>query len=294
MGLALTSSATGCSLTRSLSDLTEGDADELNHVGDSNASNDGSTSGPNGPDGPGLDGGGNDAGGGQDAEAGAGTCAYRDCVLADEPAAYWRFGEASSAASAVDESGHGHDATYAASVTYSVPGAIVGDSNTAVHFDGSQGLSVGDVFRFDGTSPFSLEAWVKPALTSGFSVLLARDSDPDGYALYFASNVATFERIKSGDSKVIEGASVSTSKYNHIVAIFDGSLLHLYVNGAAVASGPSTSSIPGASTNFYIATDRPSSGHEYEGDMDEAAVYDHALTAERVLVHYQAGSGTNE
>ncbi|WP_146649857.1 LamG domain-containing protein [Labilithrix luteola] len=195
---------------------------------------------------------------------------------------------------AVDESGHGHGATYDGGIAYGVAGAIAGDSNTAVRFDGTKGLDVGNVFRFDGVLPFSLEVWVKPSPSSGYAVLLARDTDPNGYALYLGSSQATFERQTSGNVKTITGTAVSTSNYNHLVGTFDGSRLRLYVNGEEVASGPSVSSIPGASSNFYIGTENASSAYIYKGDMDEPAVYDHALTAERIRVHYQAGLGTNK
>lgn len=287
--VVVVSTTTGCSLTRSLSGLASGDDEESNPLGnDLGSSTDASKS-----DGPvSVDGSSGSDTDGSDAVAPA-SCAYRDCVLADSPAAYWRLGEASKAGVAVDESGHGHDATYSGGVEYGVAGAIAGDSNTAIHFDGTRGLDAGNIFPFDGNSPFSLEVWVKRIPQSGYAGLLGRDSDPNGYALYFTSNQPTVERQRPGDADIVAGTPTSTTTYSHVVGTFDGSQLRLYVDGQVVASGPSASSIPAASSNFFLGTDNEPSDNHYEGDMDEAAVYDHALSAERVLVHYRAGLGTN-
>ena len=64
------------------------------------------------------------------------TAAYRDSVLADSPAAYWRLGEPSGT-TAADASGNNRTGSYVGSPTLGVGGALVGDSNTAVSFNGS-------------------------------------------------------------------------------------------------------------------------------------------------------------
>jgi len=56
-------------------------------------------------------------------------------VLSDGSAAYFRFGEISTAAGAVDETGH-HNRDYR-SVNLRVSGAIGGDANTAAQFQGT-------------------------------------------------------------------------------------------------------------------------------------------------------------
>ena len=60
------------------------------------------------------------------------SLAYRDAVLAKDPVAYWRLGEAAGP-TAVDDTGNGHDGTYCGYPSYGQPGAIQGDPN--VNFD---------------------------------------------------------------------------------------------------------------------------------------------------------------
>src|SRR5207249_3816926 len=67
---------------------------------------------------------------------GLGT-SYRDVVLADAPAAYWRLDETSPAQPAHDEAG-GHDAAYQnfTAADLGQPGALSNDTSTSAHFNG--------------------------------------------------------------------------------------------------------------------------------------------------------------
>jgi hypothetical protein len=60
--------------------------------------------------------------------------AYRNAVLADKPIAWWRLGE-SKGPTAHDELKH-HPGTYKGKPLFHQPGAIAGDTNTAVGLDG--------------------------------------------------------------------------------------------------------------------------------------------------------------
>src|SRR5438874_1551737 len=64
-----------------------------------------------------------------------GAANYSQVILADHPIIYWRLGELSGR-TAFDSSGHGRDATYKKGPRKGVQGAIVGDADTAVRFDG--------------------------------------------------------------------------------------------------------------------------------------------------------------
>src|SRR5438067_3074668 len=89
---------------------------------------------------------------------------YAAAVLADHPVGYWRFGEAAGASTAVDASGHGINGTYVGGPTLAVAGALSGDTDTAVRFNGAAGqyVSFGNNFGMAATQPFSVEVWVRP------------------------------------------------------------------------------------------------------------------------------------
>jgi hypothetical protein len=92
------------------------------------------------------------------------SLAYRDAVLAKNPVAYWRLGEAAGP-NAVDETGNGHDGTYIGDPTFGQPGAIRGDSNTAVQFTGADYVEIPDSTDFSqltSTNGLTVEAWMRP------------------------------------------------------------------------------------------------------------------------------------
>ena len=221
---------------------------------------------------------------------GAGGSAYAAAVLADSPLVYLRLGEAPGSLQASDRSGHGNDAAYLGSVTRGIPGAIAGDPDTAVRFDGSDSELVRLIasFDFDGTKPFSLELWVRPegTIDGAFNDLVGRGGF-GSWALFMQSNTLKFQRSTSGGT-TWEGPWFSTplpsARFSHVVGTFDGSSMHLFVDGLDVSSAHAQLVLP---TN----TDPIQMGAHFPGSLDEVALYDHPLAADRIKTHHQLGAG---
>ena len=113
------------------------------------------------------------------AQAPAAGPSFRDEVMADNPAGYWRFGEATGT-TAIDETVNANPGTYLQAVTLGVPGALATEFNSAARFDGGSGrMSVNDpasgVLDF-GTGDFSLEAWVKTTVNGERALFSKRDA----------------------------------------------------------------------------------------------------------------------
>lgn len=86
---------------------------------------------------------------------------YSSTILADSPQAWYRLNEASGLVAA-DSSGNGYNATLpSTSVTYSQPGAIIGDSNTSMLFSASATLSLPYTLNPSTWTTLSLEFWIK-------------------------------------------------------------------------------------------------------------------------------------
>jgi hypothetical protein len=231
----------------------------------------------------------------------AGVLGYRATVLADSPAAYWRFGEASGA-SAVDETGNVADMTYFGTPTHGVPGAIANDTNTAVSFDGTSAYAQSATAPFDFAPmlPFSIEYWVKPTTAqAGFPRVVSREfadgvpADRKGLLMVWSGGSNDLERLTDGgDDAVQTGAIVPVGVYSHIVATFDGATSVIYVNGQAagtVAGGGAMTSF----TQAFAIAGFPYGTYSdfFAGVVDEVAVYTVALPANRALAHYCVGAG---
>lgn len=225
--------------------------------------------------------------------------AYAAAVLMDAPVAYWRLDE-TSGTTARDSSGRGNDAAYIGGVHPGTAGAIANNPDTAATFDGSSGyLDGGDRFAFAGAQPFSIEAWVRASSTSGYLGVASREDTSggppsEGYIVFVSPDdgVFGFQRLDGASLTSITSTSVaSASSYVHLVATYDGGQMTLYVNGMQEITQTATFSIAGAGNDFVVGAEAGGAEAFFDGALDEVAVYDHVLTAERVTAHYMVGTG---
>jgi hypothetical protein len=242
-----------------------------------------------------------DSGAGEGSSAGCYRDAgYRALVLCDQPAAYWRLGERAPP-SALDQVDGGPVGTYDPSgeggTQYGAPGAIVGDPDTAVHLNGTTMVAVGPPLGFPGVAAFSLEAWVKPdVVDTNYRAIVSSVAWPNGghkvgYALWSRTSGVAAERY-SGTGAVqtaLDTAPLPTSAYSHVVATYDGSTLSVYVNGTLAGALLVPLSVSNVQAPFEIGNETAVGFPPWMGNIDEVAVYAHALSAARVTEHYRVG-----
>ncbi len=224
--------------------------------------------------------------------SGALAADYRSGVLADAPSGYWRLGEGVGSTSAADSSGNGNAGTYVGP-TLGATGAILRDSDGAAGFVAGNyvDLSNGDAskFAFTGRAAFTVEAWVKPSVVdTGYRYHVHKGLSPDRWNLELSSQYGfAFSRVVGGSVIAATQSALFppvSGRYYHLVGTYDGSTTRLYVNGVQTASRTDERSLPAIASRAEIGSDAVS-------DMDEVAIYPTALSPERVLAHYQAGTG---
>lgn len=213
-------------------------------------------------------------------------------------AAYWRLDEASGA-TAADRSGEGNDADYGPGVALDEPG-LIGAANAAVALDGTADayLDAGDVLDFAAGAPFTLEAWIQPdEFATPYPRLLMKEATDEagnrqGYLLYISKETGRlgFERWRDGEANVVTTIDpIPLGEVTHVVAIYDGQAMRLYIDGEGVAEVPAGLGLSDTPFPFRIGA-RADSGSPFAGVVDEVAVYQTALTAETIRDHFRAGS----
>jgi RHS repeat-associated protein len=225
---------------------------------------------------------------------------FRDNVVANQPAGYWRLGDASGATVAHDSSGAGLDGSYVGA-TAGVAGALPSDSDTAAHFSAASSFTDVNVpsataLNF-GSGDFSVEAWVKTTVNNERAIVSKTDGTQPNWRVTVTDDTGFEGRVRldvdvvgAGHDTYGPNIRVDDGNWHHVVVSEARSFgTRIYVDGIenATADPFSTTvsnSAPlriGASTSSYSA---------FLGDIDEVAVYRSALTGEQARAHYYAGA----
>ena len=223
---------------------------------------------------------------------------YAPTVLADAPVHYYRFEESSTAQPASDlGTPGGRNGIYVGGITLGQSTAPFALGNAA-RFDGSPGTLV-DLGLFHPGNAITVEAWANldPTAnnTPSYNSIVARW---DGsYELDLApGDIANFNvrRDGNGFGQAASASASSRNHWHHFVGVFSGGIATVYVDGVK----GSEQSIGGVLQNVGPSPDRVMVGatrngsvssFNWNGLIDEVALYNRALPPDRILAHYQAG-----
>jgi len=177
---------------------------------------------------------------------------------------------------------------------------------------------VGDTFTFSGTGSdyvrvsndpslepetVTVDAWVRAPVSPGSARYIvakgAQGCTAASYALYTSGGGLRFyvySGIGSGFvlSPYYASSGIWDGQWHHVAGTYDGTAVRLYVDGAQVGSGTSTS----ISIGYGLATDNDLIIGQYtgtcslpfNGDIDEVEIFNRALSLEEIQGIYLAGS----
>jgi RHS repeat-associated protein len=202
---------------------------------------------------------------------------------------YWRFGESSGATAS--DSGGNDPGSYVGSPTLGQPGLVTG-ANTAVKLNGTSSyVSVPDLGALRPTTAITLETWIKPTSISGsnWAALLSKGPSEDYYLNLKPGGQPEFGLSDGAKWLTAPNPLVAGQTY-HLVGTYDGSTMRLYVNGSQVASKAATGSFVSSSNPLNVGAHSSGTAQDsfFNGVIDEAAMYDTALSASTVSAHYSA------
>ena len=217
-------------------------------------------------------------------------------IAALKPVAWWRLDEL-AAPHAIDSSPHHHDAVYEPGVVFFLAGprsdvfCRESETNRAAHFAGGR-LSV----RFPKLGDdYSLSLWLWNGMpnegrgTAGW--IVSRDNNhglsPQGDHLGIGGTETVpgkliFQRGDGTDQKPLIGrTTIDRWTWNHVVLIREGTKIRVYLNGNAdpEIQQDSVPVSPAKLQQFYFGG-RSDNADNWEGRLDEIAVFDRALTPE--------------
>jgi hypothetical protein len=196
---------------------------------------------------------------------------------------YWRLDDRSGTAAC--DSGGRYPGSYAGTVTLAQTGAIAGDSNAAVGFDGtSANVSVPALPALDVGDSLSVEAWVKRGSIGGTAnqVIVAKQSQ-SWQLMFNPSNKLVLGQAGVGDIAASTTTVSDTTSWHYVAATKTGGAVHLYIDGSDVTGTVTNRTLVNNTQPLAIGQSGTSS--YFKGSIDEVAVYGTALTASQISNH---------
>jgi hypothetical protein len=212
--------------------------------------------------------------------------AYSDEILADTPVMYLRMHEASG--DPQDSSGNGnHVTTTDGTPTYQQTGPLLnGETSYGIALDGStEGFAITDAAELDVGDVCSLECWFLRANDGGGTrSLINWGSDRAQMALVNDAIV-----FAAHGTQGIAGCTHDSTDltWHHLVMTKDGATIKVYLDGVDRTTGVADNTFSSGSVTRYVGR-APAGTERFLGSLSEVAVYDYALSAARVLAHYEA------
>lgn len=190
----------------------------------------------------------------------------------------------------------------------SVPKFVPGKVGQALDFNGS----TNSVYVLDSHEPtrITLSAWVRPNIVKGGMYILTKKMVSNSIAQYgIGTHTTDTNKFRAAfysssvSSDVCESTGTDGSyvagEWVFVAATYDGSTCKIYVNGVDVttvasdlASGNLRNSTArvmiGAESLFTAGSIVPQTGSYFSGAIDEAKIHDRALTADEIMLLYNA------
>jgi hypothetical protein len=209
---------------------------------------------------------------------------------------YWRLGE-TSGSTAADAKGS-DNGTYEGGVALGQPGALAGDPDTSVGFDGNTGTDMAaGVPAGMGAANASVEAWAYMPASTAKGAFTMVGNGLNGYGFGVGSGtfdnsgshlVVLFESVRWIDT----GATLTQGWHHVVLTLGGGGSPTVYLDGAQVYTD--TGSPPLAPTGSVHVGGYTAAGpvaRYFNGRVDEVALYTAALTPTQVSNHYTIGTG---
>ncbi|MDA0765921.1 MAG: LamG domain-containing protein [Verrucomicrobia bacterium] len=170
-------------------------------------------------------------------------------------------------------------------VSTTLNGALVGPPvqdqagriGTAYTFGGGSSVKPGGgVAVPPAPSPVgTISAWVNPT-EGAWTGNIAFWQNPTYIQFRLESNNALVYRQDGGHDRRVRGGIVPDGVWSHVVAVVDASSIKLYINGAlSTSAGGSNGYVSSATTFMQIGA---GAGNNFEGSIDDVAVWDVALS----------------
>ena len=242
--------------------------------------------------------------------AGAATPAlaqYSTTVLSDNPVAYYPLNEPAGSTTSADlgpAAGTNNVTEDGGTVTFGAPGIVANSGNSAVSFGPGNGRLTNPGFDKLGTG-YSVEYWIRvDTLPAGCCSPLVGDGVGGDFFLmnYLigpaqgqVGDIRPHYGFANNPVSTDSNASLAAGQIYHVVTTWDGAdpddanNAAIFINGVEDKRITVTENFANEAQALFLGRDNREGYNSAVFTLDEVALYDYALGADRVLAHYNAG-----
>lgn len=220
---------------------------------------------------------------------------YSQEVLSDLPVLFMPLWETAGTA-AVNQIA-GTDGVYTGGFTLASGVPLRTSRANGISLDGVSGsfVSVATHAGIQITGDMTIEAWINPtsfAAARGIAgKTLVAIAAPYDFYLPITTGLPTLARGNGTLSATIAGtAAPVVGTWSHVVATMAGTTATHYLNGQPNGSGTLSTTIADGGGTLRIGS-RADNGTLWLGGIAQISIYNTALTASRIALHYSAGAG---
>ncbi len=220
---------------------------------------------------------------------------YTDLVSADQPAGWWRLGEAAGSTVAYDRAGFS-DLTPAAGVTFGTAGALGASTDTAATFSGTDTGFASTRTPVPAPQTFSVEAWFQTTSTTGGKIIgfgnnaTGTSNNYDRHVFMDNAGRLTFGVYSGGQVNIATPKAYNDGAWHHVVGTLVPGGTAFYVDGQLIGTRTGVGTVQEYTGYWRVGGDSTwSGGRWFNGKIDEVAVYPTALTAQQVARHAEVG-----
>lgn len=165
--------------------------------------------------------------------------------------------------------------------------------STHLNFDGINDLvNCGNAINsvLDPLNIITVEAWVRPTTSSGLGVIVGNYANPNQSAMQFLlrrdnNGYSFWIQGTAGFKNVTASNTVVLNNWQHVVGVWNGSNLRIYVDGNLIATttGVTDSSFATTTNSLMIGNNQAGTGAErFAGSIDDVRIWNVARTPEQI------------
>jgi hypothetical protein len=211
---------------------------------------------------------------------------------ARDPVAWWKFDETAGAETAASSAGK-----LSARVRGAAQWQPAGRDGGALELDGISGfLDCGDSARFDFSNGLTISLWVNPRdFKKGVQTLIAKGNDT--WRIQSAGKTGKLTFALSGPQpsgkerrtlSVTSKEPLADDRWHHVVAVYDGRRMALYLNGELQDSGTATGRVALTTEPLWLGNNAAARGQFFSGALDDARLYGRGLSDAEIKALYRS------